>query len=179
MLYKELEDCSQCPLLGEMCTGGMTSSPGGIPIEPPCVGMSWNPDDDMDDIYDRMVDGQRRCEESEDRRWKREEEKRKVKEERTKKARETRMVTYSETKQITRLHRQIRNNIKFLSLTRSYASAINFTNEMFGYEERIVEKKKNPLEIENEKLQEKIDELLKVKKEKLKELRIKRKQDKS
>ena len=173
MLYQELEDCDQCPLNDEYCKGGMTSSPSGVPIEPPCT--CWNPDDDLDDLYNNMVEGQRRYEEAEDKRWKKEEEKRKANEEKAKRAREARYITYLETKQITRLRKKIKNNNKFLNFAKSFASAVNMTNEMFGYEERIVEKPKNILEIENEELQIKIDELEKVKKEKLKELRNKRK----
>lgn len=51
----ELEDCDVCPLLSEgICSRGMSSSPSGTPIEPPCL--SFSPDTDLDkwisDYYD-------------------------------------------------------------------------------------------------------------------------------
>jgi hypothetical protein len=169
MLYKNMEDCNQCPLLNEFCKGGMTCSPGGMPIEPPCT--CWNDDDDLDKIYSDMCDSQRRYEEAEDRRWKREEEARKKKEEKAKKARQTRWAVRTEQREIVSLRRKIRSNERLLSLAQGMAMATNFANEMFGYEERLVIAKKNPIESENEKLQTRINELIEIKKEKLKQHR--------
>lgn len=173
MKYKELEDCDQCPLFKDLCPGGMTSSPSGDPIEPPCT--CWEPDDDLDELYNNANANILAHEEYLDRKWAEEEKLRKSKGGKAKKARESKWATHSESRQITRLRRQIRNNNKLLNFSRQFASAVNMTNEMFGREERIVEKSKNPLEIENEKLQAKIDEIDKVRKEKLKQLREKRK----
>jgi len=172
MKYKELEDCDQCQLFNDLCSGGWTSSPSGNPIEPPCT--CWNPDDDLDELYDSAVASQLAHEEYLKRKWKEEDNLKKKKEEKAKKAREARMITYSENRQITQLRREIRRNNEILNFARSFSSAVNMTNEMFGKEERIVEKPKNLLEIENEELQERINELDKIRKEKLKQLRNKR-----
>jgi hypothetical protein len=180
MLVKELreleEDCKeQCPLYDEFCSGGMACY-GGDPVEPPC--MYWDDEnEDVDDIYHRMVKGRRRYEEWEDKKYKQEQEAEKKKEERNKKAREARWHVYSEQKEITSLRKRIRNNEKILSYAKGMATATNFANEMFGYKERVEVKKKNPLEIENEKMQKRIGELTEVKKKKLKELREKRKNE--
>lgn len=47
----EIEECEDCPLLGNDCPGGWTSGAGGTPIEPPCC--SWNGDEE---IYEGMYD---------------------------------------------------------------------------------------------------------------------------
>lgn len=178
MLVKELreleENCKEvCPLYDEFCPGGMACY-GGAPIEPPC--MYWDDEnEDVDDIYHRMFVSRMRYEEAEDRRYKREQEEKKKKEEKAKKARQARWHVYSEQREITNLRKRIRANNRLLSITSGMASATNFANEIFGYKERIEIKKKNPLEIENEKAEERINELIKIKKEKLKELREKRK----
>jgi hypothetical protein len=171
MLVKELfalEDCDQCPFYNELCSGGWTYSYGGTPIEPRCT--MWNDNDDVDELYRIAVDGLRRYEEAEERRWQKEEENKKKKEERNKKARDSRWAVRTEQREITSLRKRIRNNNKIMSFARSFAHATNFANEAFGYTER-VEVKNNPLEAENEKLQARIDELILIKKKKLKQLR--------
>ncbi len=173
MLYKDLEDCDQCPFFNDLCKGGWTSSPSGTPIEPPCT--CWDDSDDLDDLYNNAVDRIRRCEEAEDRKWEREQANKKKKEERNKKARQSRWAVRVEQWEINSLRKRIKNNNKLLSMARSYASATNFANEVFGYEERIEIKNKNPLEIENEQLQARIDELSLIKKEKLKQLKAENK----
>ena len=50
-LAKDIDDCSNCPLYKNDCSGGWTSGGGGIPIEPPCT--SWN---ENDKIYEGMYD---------------------------------------------------------------------------------------------------------------------------
>ncbi|OPY59136.1 MAG: hypothetical protein A4E55_00353 [Pelotomaculum sp. PtaU1.Bin035] len=178
MKVKELrdsEDCDQCPFYKELCPGGMTSSAGGIPVEPPCY--YWEDEDDLDELYHKAVDGIRRHEEYLDKKYAKEEQQRKAKEEKAKKAREARWETWQERQQITKLRRQIRNNNKIISLAKSFAFAINTTNEMMGYKEHVNEKYKHPLEVENEKLQAKINEIDKIRKEKLKHLREKRKME--
>ena len=41
----DITECEECPLFGNDCTGGWTSSPSGTPIEPPCC--SWNDDTEV------------------------------------------------------------------------------------------------------------------------------------
>ena len=41
----DITGCEDCPLLGNDCVGGWTSSPSGTPIEPPCC--SWNDDTEV------------------------------------------------------------------------------------------------------------------------------------
>lgn len=174
--FLELEDCEQCPFYKESCSGGMTSSPSGIPIEPPCT--SWDDNDDLDELYGIAIKKRLAHEEYLERKWEAEEERKRKNKEKARKAREARIITAFERKEIKRLRKQIKNNNTIMHMADSFANAFNTTNEMFGYEERIdIKKEKHPLEIENKKLQEKIDELDKVRKEKLKELRIKRKEN--
>jgi len=178
MLVKELreleEDCKeQCPLYDEFCPGGMACY-GGEPIEPPCI--YWDDENEnVDDIYERMAASRRRYEEWEDKKYQKEQENKKKKEEKAKKAREARWHVRTEQREITALRKRIRNNERMLSFAKGMAEATNWTNEMFNYEERVEIKEKNILEIENEKMQNRIDELLEIKKQKLKELRAKRK----
>ena len=42
---KDITSCDNCPLYKKDCPGGMTSSPSGTPIDPPCC--SWNDDDEI------------------------------------------------------------------------------------------------------------------------------------
>jgi len=55
MLYKDLEDCDDCPLYKNLCPGGWISNPSGSsnPIEPPCI--NWNDEDDLDEIYKKLM----------------------------------------------------------------------------------------------------------------------------
>ena len=41
----DITGCEDCPLLGNDCVGGWTSSPSGTPIEPPRC--SWNDDTEV------------------------------------------------------------------------------------------------------------------------------------
>lgn len=107
-----------------------------------------------------------------------EEQEKQKKEERNKRSREERWHVRNEQKEITQLRKRIKNNEKLLSYIRSMTLATNFTNEMFGYNERIEIIKDNPLELKNQKLQERINELEEIKKNKLKELRENRKNKK-
>ena len=50
------------PLSEGICSGGMSSSPSGIPIEPPCL--SFSPDTDLDKWISDYYDYERRvCDE--------------------------------------------------------------------------------------------------------------------
>jgi len=178
MLFKEIEDCDTCPFRKDGEYEELCDHTGNPDKCHPCEMMNTYGNIDIDDITHEIYASHHAYEEHLERKWAEEDRLKKAKEEKTRKARESRWVTYSESRQITRLRRQIRNNNKLLNFTRSFASAVNITNEMFGYEKRIIEKQKNPLEIENEKLQAKIDEIDKIRKEKLKQLREKRKQNK-
>lgn len=174
MKAKEIDDCEQCPLKGEFCKGGWTASPSGNPIEPPCT--SWDPEEDIDDIYSSYSASQLAREEYEDRKWEEEKAAEIKRKKRLERAHQSRMATYSETRQISRLRRQIGKSLKFLSFVRGFSQAVSLTNDMFGYENAPpVEKPKHPLEIQNEKYEQEIQELDKIRKEKLKQLRQSRK----
>lgn len=169
MLYKELEDCEQCPFFNELCNGGWTSSPSGNPVEPPCT--CWDGNDDLGELYNNAIDTIRRYEEAEDRRWEREQEDKKKKEERNRKARESRWAVREEQREINSLRKRIKNNNNIISRIHNIINATNFANQAFGHKERIGIKR-NLIEVENEKLQARIDELILIKKEKLKQLRM-------
>ncbi len=173
MKLSELDDCTQCPFLPDLCCGGMTSSPSGEPIEPPCT--YWEDDDDLDDKYIECIHNIKHYEECEDKRIKAENEQKKRNEIKRNKAYESRCLVRNEQREITSIKRKIRTNNSILRLANSMASAINLTNEMFKYPERKIVRKNNPLEIENKKLQKRIDKLEAIKTIKLKQLKLKRK----
>lgn len=50
--FSDIEDCDMCPLYGDECQGGVSSSPNGY-IEPPCV--RSNPNDTIDDYYNETI----------------------------------------------------------------------------------------------------------------------------
>ncbi len=174
MLFKDIGDnCKEeCPLYGEFCSGGMVCY-GGAPVEPPCV--VFSDIEDADELYDQLSASQRRFEDQEDRRIRAEERKKALNAEKARKAREARSVTYAETTQIKNLRKRIEKNEKLLSMAKSRAMAINITNEMFGYKERVNVKADNPIESENKRLLAEIERLEAIRKEKLKRLRESRK----
>jgi len=178
MLFKEIEDCDMCPFNEDGEYEDCCDHSGSTDKYHPCESMDKWGNMDVEDVAHKIYASRYAYEEHLEREWAEEDRLRKAKEEKAKKAREARMITSSENRQISRLRRQIRNNNKILNFTRSFASAVNMANEMFGCEERIIKKPKNLLEIENEKLQAKIDEIDKIRKEKLKQLRNKRKLNK-
>ena len=51
MLAKDIDDCSNCPLRENDCTGGWTTGVGSMSVEPPCA--SW---DDKTEVYEGMYD---------------------------------------------------------------------------------------------------------------------------
>lgn len=167
MKAKEIEDCENCPLLGNHCPGGMTSSPGGIPIEPPCC--SWSPEDEiseekMDKEHESYI---RELEEE----WEFEKKLRVKKEEAKKRRRESMLHVYSETKEINRLKRKYAG----LAKLRSLASAFSVTNEIMKIPKNVrVEIGKSKIEQEMDEIILEINRVKKIKNEKLKELRKER-----
>lgn len=175
MLYGEFIksglECEDCPLNdGECCPGGYTSNGRGEPIEPPCC--MFDDDTDMEEWLDGYYERQSRREDAEDRRMraqKEKEAKNKITQERR---RRSKLHVLSETQEIKRLQKRIAANNSAMRLADSLAFAFNATNEMFGYSERYnAEKAMRPAEIENKELQQRIDELSAIKKQKLKEFR--------
>ncbi len=133
--FREQEDCSECPLLeAELCSGGFCCY-GGEPIEPPCC--SFDDDTDLDKWVENHLIQQLKWEEQEDRRIREE----KKKKERAKKASDTRRAMrwycrdeISDLKRAQNLLRAQKATEHFAS---SFVQAVNITNEMFRYEERI------------------------------------------
>ena len=168
MKYSELTDCPNgCPVYEEgICTGGYACY-GGDPIEPPCT--SFDDDTDLDEWILRYHDRQRRFDEAEDKRIKAE----KAKQERNAIAKKRRMESAwevrSETREIKSLKKRISGNEAVMRLAESLAFAVNITNEMFRYSER-VSTKNEPILRENERMRERIAELETIKKGKLQAL---------
>lgn len=135
MKASEIEDCENCPLLKEeICPGGMTSSPTGTPIEPPCC--SFDDDTDLDQWIEDYYDSQRRYEEYLDRKREEEQEK-KRKAEKAKKRRDyLKWYCFDENLEVKRARNRISAHQAAVSLAESMAFAFNTTNEIFGYSER-------------------------------------------
>jgi hypothetical protein len=133
--FSEKESCDGCPLLeSEICTGGWQCY-GGEPIEPPCC--CFDDDTDLDEWVSNYWKQQLAREEREDNRI-REEAKKK---ERAKKASDTRhaMRWYcrDELYELNRLQKALKAQEAAERLASSLADAINITNEMFRYEDRV------------------------------------------
>lgn len=136
--FAEKEDCDGCPLLeSEICPGGFRCY-GGEPIEPPCC--SFDDDTDLDEWVSDYFDRQRRYEEAEDKRLQAE----KKKKERAKKAAETRRAMrwycWDETQALKQAQKALEAQKAAERFASSLAEAINATNEIFRYEERVTVK---------------------------------------
>lgn len=167
MRASEIEDCESCPLLGNHCSGGVTGSPNGY-IEPPCT--SWNPDDEISE--EDMDNEQCRYEQLLEKQWEEEEKNKLAKIEKQKRARESRLYVHIEISQIKRLKKRY----KALSKLHSIASAFSITNEIMREpKDKNVEYGKTNAELEMDEILLKIESIKAIKKQKLKELRIKRK----
>lgn len=163
MLYKELEDCEECPIKEEgICSGGWTSGYGGEPIEPPCT--MFDDDTDLDEWINSYHASEYAYEELMDIEY----EEKKAKELKNKIARDKRCYLKSRCIHEIVHKNQIEKRLKSLksiaSTANSLASAINITNEMFRYSERVhvnteleneIEKLKQDLELANKELKDK------------------------
>lgn len=174
MLWKdfvEQEDCAGCPLLeNEICPGRWRCY-GGEPIEPPCC--SFNDDTDLDEWVNQYFSRQRRYEESEDKRIQAE----RKKKEQAKKAAETRrdMRWYcmAEILALKQAQKALNRQKSVESLASSFAEAVNITNEMFRYEERVIVKPEISAEVQ--RLEADVDAAKKAYESKRKEFYAKRK----
>jgi len=133
--FREEEDCGNCPLLKhELCTGGFKCY-GGESIEPPCC--TFDDDTDLyewvDNYYERMwiheENGDKKRQEA------------KMRKERAKKAAETRreMRVYcaNEILELKRAEKALRAQKLAEDFALSLVEAVNFTNAMFQYSERV------------------------------------------
>lgn len=136
MKASEIEDCENCPLLKEeICPGGMTYSPSGTPIEPPCC--SFDDDTDLDQWIEDYYDRKRRYKEYLNRNREEEQEK-KRKAEKAKKRRDyLKWYCFDEKLEVKRARKRLSAHQAAVSLAESIAFAFNTTNEMFGYSERV------------------------------------------
>ncbi|WP_281513505.1 hypothetical protein [Bacteroides acidifaciens] len=136
MKASEIEDCGNCPLLKEeICPGGMTSSPSGMPIEPPCC--SFDDNTDLDKWIEDYYDSQRRYEKYLDRKWEAEQEKKRKAEKAKKRRNYLKWYCFNEKLEVKRARKRISAHQAAVSLAESMAFAFNTTNEIFGYSERV------------------------------------------
>lgn len=136
MLYKEIDDCEQCPLLKEeICPGGWTASPSGSPIEPPCC--SFDDDTDLEQWLEDYYENQRRYEEYLDRKWEDEQEKKRKAEVAKKKRNYLKIYCNYERIDVKRAKKRLQSYKAAVSLGESIAFAFNTANAMFGYSERL------------------------------------------
>lgn len=130
MKVSEIDGCDNCPLLEEsICPGGMTSGAGGIPIEPPCV--SWNDDDDIDDIIQRHYDAEAYYEDLEKQMYK----KNRLKEEKAAKSAFVRSWSRSASREVKRLKSLITKTESAKRTLENLSSSFSIVNEMLGYSE--------------------------------------------
>lgn len=136
MRLKDLDgECDGCPLIkAEFCNGGMACY-GGSPIEPPCCGM--DEDTDLDEWVAEATERRRRH--NEYLRQKAEQER--IKKEKAKKAADTRhrMKIYcmAEIVALKQAKKELQRVQELERMASSYAFAVNATNEMFRYEDRV------------------------------------------
>lgn len=136
MKASEIEDCENCPLLKEeICPGGMTSSPSGRPIEPPCC--SFDGDTDLEQWIEDYYDGQRRYEEYLDRKYEEEQKKKHKADVKKRKRNYMKWYCFDEKLEVKRARKRLVAYQAAVSLAESIASAFNTTNEMVGYSERV------------------------------------------
>lgn len=164
-----LEDCDNCPIRNaELCHPSMC-----FDNDPPC---SFAPDDmKASEWIKQKLEQNKRYEAIEKKRIVAERE-RKAKQELSKKRKqEAKWHVMQETRQINNLKKRIRANELILSRADSFAFATNMTNEMFGYSTRVKIQTNNPLSAEIEECKIQIKEIEAIKRQKLKELRNRRK----
>lgn len=136
MKLKDLgEDCTLCPLLKEeLCTGGWTCH-GGQPIEPPCCSM--DEDTDLDKWVEDALEQQRRYEEYLCKKEKEEQ----LKKEKAKKSADTRhrmrIYCMAEIVALKQAKKELQRVQGLERMASSYAFAVNATNEVFRYDERV------------------------------------------
>lgn len=137
MKASEIEDCENCPLLKEeICPGGMTSSPSGTPIEPPCC--SFDDDTDLDQWIEDYYDSQRRYEAYLDRKYEEEQKKKHKADVARRKRNYLKIYCTSERIEVKRARKLLSAHQAAVSLAESMAFAFNATNEIFGYSERAI-----------------------------------------
>lgn len=148
--WLEQEGCNtDCPYYkADICKMQGMSCYGGAPIEPPCASASFPDDKEIDEIVCELLAGIRRYEEHEDELLAA----KRTKEKRAKKAADTRrrMRSYcaAEIVRIKTLKKQIAAVEKIKSVAESLAFAVNTTNEMFKYKERVKPKCQYQTEID-------------------------------
>ncbi len=174
MKYSELTDCPNgCPVYEKgICPGGYACY-GGDPIEPPCT--SFDDDTNLEEWISQYNDRQRRFDEAEDKRIKAEKERQDRNAIAQKRRRESAWEVRYETREIKALQKRISGNNAAMRMAESLAFAINITNEMFRYEERVSTKNDAVLR-ENDRIRDRISELEKIKKDKLAALNKRRRQ---
>ncbi len=141
MLWKDFdgkEDCSGCPLLdAEICPDGVCCY-GGTPVEPPCC--SFDDNTDLDEWVRNYFEQQRIWEEREDARIR----EKKKKKEQAKKAADTRrairLYCWDEIQELRRAQKALDSQKTVERLASSFAEAVNVTNAMFQYAERVAVK---------------------------------------
>lgn len=122
MKATDIEDCDNCPLREDHCAGGMTSTPGGMPLEPPCV--DWDDDTDLSEYidgldnyaYEEEIRIEKELEAEEERK-----QKQKIKNQR---ASESRWFVRAETREIKRLRKIITSNNSLNSLHKHFLKLI-------------------------------------------------------
>lgn len=174
MLWKDFaehEDCAGCPLLeNEICPGRWRCY-GGEPIEPPCC--SFNDDTDLDEWVNQYFSRQHRYEEAEEKRIQAERKKKERAEKAAETRRDMRWYCMAEILALKQAQKALNRQKSVESLVSGFAEAVNITNEMFRYEERVIVKPEISAEIQ--RLEADVDAAKKAYESKRKEFYAKRK----
>lgn len=135
-LFEVEDNCDLCPLLkSNLCGGGINVTPNGY-YEPPCCNMEEDTDlEEYVNEYNRKQALYRQKKIERDRIRKEKEEKQAVS---NRKRNYLKSYCYKEYKVIKDLKSQIKYYEKLISEANIRSKAINLTNEMFRYEDRVI-----------------------------------------
>lgn len=162
MKLKEVEDCEFCPLkIHDICHGGWTCY-GGEPIEPPCANIDG--EEELDELIERYYINEKLKCEIEHKMFEKEKQKERINEIKRKKREYMNKYCWKEIHDLKILKRELKKIESTIKTMEIFSNAINSTNEIFGYNERIsisekkykeIEELKTNIDIAEKKLREK------------------------
>lgn len=134
-LYEIEDDCDLCPLLkADLCSGGISVTPNGY-REPPCCNMKEDTDlEEYVNEYNRKAMLYKQKKKERDKIKREKQEKQAIS---NRKRNYLKSYCYKEYKLIKDLKSQIKSYEELICKANIRSKAINLTNEMFRYEDRV------------------------------------------